>query len=135
MIILDTSALLSLCRSDDPQHNAVADVIASDEIRIVSPFVVAELDYIILSRFGVRVELAVLSRLSSGQFELPTMTAGDLITCERLLRRFAEHPLGVTDASLVILADRYGTDRICTLDRRHFSILRTLDGQPFTLLP
>ena len=135
MIIVDTSALLALCRSDDPRHPEVAEVVAADEVRVVSPFVAAELDYLILSRFGVRVELAVLSGLSSGAFELPTLTAGDLVTCQRVLMQYSDHEIGVTDASLVVLADRYGTDRICTLDRRHFSILRTLDGGPFTLLP
>jgi hypothetical protein len=34
-----------------------------------------------------------------------------------------------------VLADRYQTRTICTLDRRHFSILRSLDGQEFTLIP
>jgi uncharacterized protein len=35
----------------------------------------------------------------------------------------------------VILAQRYRTDRLLTLDHRHFRVLRTRTGQPFTLLP
>jgi predicted nucleic acid-binding protein len=43
--------------------------------------------------------------------------------------------VGITVASLVVLADRYQTRTICTLDRRHFSVLRTLDDQPFDIVP
>ena len=41
----------------------------------------------------------------------------------------------MTDASLVVLADRYRTTRIATYDRRHFITMRGLDGRPFELLP
>lgn len=43
--------------------------------------------------------------------------------------------MGLADASLVVLAHRYGTDRLLTLDERHFRVLRTREGQPFRLLP
>jgi predicted nucleic acid-binding protein len=36
---------------------------------------------------------------------------------------------------LVVLAQRYRTDRLLTLDHRHFRVLRTQAGKPFTLLP
>jgi predicted nucleic acid-binding protein len=34
-----------------------------------------------------------------------------------------------------VLAQRFGTRRILTLDRRHFDVLRPLDGGRFTLVP
>ena len=34
----------------------------------------------------------------------------------------------------VVLAERYGTTAVLTLDRRHFDVLRPLDGGRFTLL-
>ena len=37
---------------------------------IVSPFVVAELDYLVATRIGTDAELAVLDELSSGAYEL-----------------------------------------------------------------
>jgi predicted nucleic acid-binding protein len=41
----------------------------------------------------------------------------------------------VTDASLVVLADRHRAARIGTYDRRHFTTMRDLNGRPFELLP
>jgi len=43
--------------------------------------------------------------------------------------------MGVTDASIVALAQQYRTDLVLTLDRRHFDVLRTVEGKPFALLP
>ncbi len=41
----------------------------------------------------------------------------------------------MTDASIVVLAQKYRTDRVLTLDRRHFTVLRTASDAPFILLP
>ncbi len=43
--------------------------------------------------------------------------------------------LGLADASIVVLAERYETNRVLTLDHRHFRALRTSRGTPFAVLP
>ncbi len=135
MTIIDTSALLAYFRADDPHHGAVASVIRDTEHRVVSPFVLAELDYLVSSRFGIHAEAAVLAELANGQYELPVITAPDVLICRRLIEQYPQLHAGLTDTSLVVLADRYRTMRLITLDRRHFSVLRSLDGRPFELLP
>ena len=136
MIILDTSVLLAFLWAADPSHEQVAAFMdAESGPFIVSPYVVAELDYLLLSKGGVRAELIALDALSGGAYELPLMGSADVASCMGLLIRYADHRVGVTDASLVVLADRYGTNRIATFDHRHFSVLRALDGSPFTLVP
>ncbi|MCX6434350.1 MAG: PIN domain-containing protein [Actinobacteria bacterium] len=135
MIILDTSALYAYFRADDPDHVSVVDVMNSGRELVVSPYVVAELDYLLTRRAGTRAEIRMLAELSSGAFELPVLGAGDLITCAEVIGRFPDQSIGVTDASLVVLADRYATNRIATFDHRHFSVLRSLTGGAFELLP
>ena len=135
MIILDTSALYALLREEDALCRRVFDAIRDEDVRVVSPYVVAELDHLFLTRYGVREELQALDEMASGEYELPVLGAADLVACAGVIAKYRDQRIGVTDASLVVLAHRYRTDRICTLDRRHFSILRTLDGEPFTLLP
>ncbi len=136
MIIVDTSALFALFVCADSDHRTVADLLTeTDDVLVVSPYVVAELDSVIAKRGGVRDELTALNELCSGAYELPIMGVADLITCSRVIARYADQQIGVTDASLVVLADRYQTRTICTLDRRHFSILRSLDDREFTLIP
>ena len=135
MIIVDTSALLAFMRIHDPDHASVSRALDVSVPLVVSPFVIAELDYLVETRIGIQAELAVLAELSSGSYELPALTAADLISCAALIERYSDQRLGVTDASLVVLADRYQTRTICTLDRRHFSVLRTLDDRPFDIVP
>jgi uncharacterized protein len=43
--------------------------------------------------------------------------------------------LGLADASVVVLAHRFATLRLLTLDQRHFRAVTSIDGHPFTLLP
>jgi predicted nucleic acid-binding protein len=43
--------------------------------------------------------------------------------------------IGLTDASLVVLAATYGTTRLVTLDERHFRAIRPLPADAFTILP
>jgi predicted nucleic acid-binding protein len=52
-----------------------------------------------------------------------------------LVRQYASLPLGGTDASVVAVAERVKTLRVATLDRRHFTVVRTLRGEAFTLYP
>lgn len=135
MIILDTSALYALMRAEDPMSGPVFEAIRRENLRVVSPFVIAELDYLFLTRYGVPEEIRVMDELASGNFDLACIGAADIVGCISVMSRYRDHQVGVTDASIVILANRYGTNRIATLDRRHFGVLRGIDGQPFELLP
>jgi uncharacterized protein len=136
VIIADTSALLALFNAGDQAHRAVATFVASSEATlIVSPFVIAELDYLIATRLGVAAELLVLRELAGGAYDLPALGTEDLDACAKVIDKYHDQEIGVTDASLVVLADRFKTSSILTLDRRHFSILRPLTGGRFKLLP
>jgi predicted nucleic acid-binding protein len=136
MIVADSSGLLALYNSAEPLHASVARWVAEErEPLIVSPYVVAELDYLVAARVGPRAALAVLRELSGGAYLLPCLSADDLVVAGDVVERYADLQLGVADASLVVLADRYATSRLLTLDRRHFDAVRTLGGTAFTLLP
>ena len=54
----------------------------------------------------------------------------------RVAARYADMNLGLTDASLVVLAERLAVTDIATLDERHFRAVRPLSGPAaFRLLP
>ena len=134
-MILDTSLLLAAFVPDQRMHEACARVLASARPRVVSPLVLAELDYLTARLAGVDAELLLLSELCSGAYELAAFTLDDLERAKELLERYRDLPLGLTDASLVILADRYGTDTIGSLDQRHFRVVQSLKGRPLHILP
>lgn len=136
MIIADTSGLLSNFVASGPRHEAVVEWLErSDPVLVVSPFVVAEIDYLVATRLGVEWELEVLRELTGGAYELATMDADDLAAATKVVERYRDLGIGVTDASLVVLAERYRTRTILTLDNRHFNELRPLAGGRFALVP
>jgi predicted nucleic acid-binding protein len=135
-VIADTSGLLAYYNINEPAHEAVRNAIeTSDGPLVISPFVIAELDYLLATRVSIDAELAVLTELSSGAYELPALACADLAACSAVIGKYRDQDVGVTDASLVVLAERYATRTILTLDRRHFQVLRPLQGKRFTLLP
>lgn len=135
-MIVDTSALLAFFDTDEPDHDAVSAVLGeATEPLVVSPYVVAELDYLVASRLGVSAELAALSELAGGAWDLPAIGPEELGQACSMIERYADQQIGVADASIVVLAARYRTRTIVTLDRRHFAVVRPLTGGRFTVLP
>ena len=135
-MIVDTGALLAFFDTDEPDHRAVSAALdGATEPLVVSPYVVAELDYLVASRLGVSAELAVLQELAGGAWDLPAIDVEELIKARAVIERYADQNIGVADASNVILAERYRTRTIVTLDHRHFDVLRPLGGGRFRILP
>lgn len=135
MIIADTSGLLALFNKREPTHEQVRGAITDNDLLVVSPYVVAELDCVLATPLGIEAELTVLEELAGGAYELAQMEADDVGEAARLIRRYHDQDIGITDASLAVLARRYGTRTILTLDRRHFGVIRPLDGGRFKLIP
>ena len=135
-MIVDTSALLAFFDRDEPDHAAVTTVLdGATEPLVASPYVVAELDYLVASRLGVSAELAVLRELAGGAWDLAAFGTEDLAQARAVVDRYADQAIGLADASIVILAARYQTRTVVTLDRRPFGVLRPIEGGSFTIRP
>ena len=136
MIIADTSGLIAFFSESGRQHErVVAWLERNNPAMVVSPFVIAEVDYLVATRRGVEAELAVLRELAGGAYDLPAMSAEDLSVASEVVQRYRDLGIGIADASLVVLADRYRTRTILTLDRKHFGVLRPLSGGYFKIVP
>ncbi len=136
MIIADTSGLIAFFSESGHQHEQVASWLdKNDDVMVVSPYVMAELDYLVATRKGVDAELAVLAELSGGAYELAEMSTDDVAVARQVIARYRGLGVGLADASMVVLAQRYGTRTILTLDHKHFSVLRPLDGGLFKIVP
>ncbi|MYB04570.1 MAG: PIN domain-containing protein [Acidimicrobiaceae bacterium] len=134
-MIVDTSLLLAAFVPDQRMHAECAQVLRTVRPLVLSPLVLAELDYLTARIAGVSAELTLLAELSSGAYELASFGLDDMARARTVVERYQDLPLGLTDASLVVLADRYGTDTIGTLDERHFRVVRSLSGRPLRILP
>jgi predicted nucleic acid-binding protein len=103
---------------------------------IISPFVVAEVDYLIQKFAGITGELLFLEEVAVETYDLALFDQKDLVLAATVVQQYRSLGIGLTDASIVVLAERYGTYDILTLDERHFRAVRPLTGRrSFRLLP
>ena len=135
-IILDSGGLLAAIDDRQEDHGAAREVLESARgPLLISPFVLAELDYMILTRMGQGRELALLGEVARGAYRLEDFSEDDVAEAIGIVERYADFRIGLADASNVVLANRYGTLDVLTLDERHFRTLRGPGGRPFRLLP
>jgi predicted nucleic acid-binding protein len=134
-VVVDTSVLLAFFDACEPDHDVVSAVLVAADVLVVSPYVVAELDYLVATRHGVDDEMAVLDELAGGAWDLAAIDEAGLRRARGIIARYCDQQIGVADASIVMLAERYGTRTIASLDHRHFDVLRSLDGGYFEVLP
>lgn len=136
MIVLDTGGLYAALDANEALHGrSVAALVTAAPPRVVSPFVLAELDYLVGSRVGHTAQMALLDEVARGAYQLDPFSSEDVGHARRIMERYADLRIGLADASVVVLANRHRTlDLLCT-DERHFRVLRGIGGKPFRLLP
>jgi predicted nucleic acid-binding protein len=136
VILLDTSGLLAAIDASQREHPACASALRESRgLRLLSPFVLAELDYLLGARVGARAQSALLEEVARGAYQLERFEAGDVAAAARVIARYARLRIGLADASIVVLGERHSARDVLTLDRRHFRVVRRANGRPFRLLP
>ncbi len=135
MILLDTSGLLAALDSAQRQHReAAASLSAAKPPLLLSPFVLAELDYLLSRRVGESARISLLGEVERGAYLLQPFTSEDVREARDIIERYADLGVSLADASIAVLATVHGTSDVLTLDERHFRVL-TAGGEPFRLLP
>jgi uncharacterized protein len=137
IVVADASALYALADADDADHEACKATLNQMQGTIIglSPFVLAEADYLVSKRLGLEPEVALLRDVERNAYRLYPFEAEDVGECVALIERYRDLDIGLADASIVVLAARLRTDRVFTLDRRHFEALRPLSGDRFEIVP
>ena len=135
-LVLDTSGLLAVLDSDQRFHALAREAfVGYDGPSLLSPFILAELDYLLATRVGRDVEIALLSEVARGAYRLEPFSAEDIAEAVAVIEHYPDLEVGLADASVVVLANRYDTLDVLTLDERHFRVLRGTHDRPFRLLP
>jgi predicted nucleic acid-binding protein len=135
VILVDTSGVLAAIDPRQAHHAAAAQALSKWHPRILSPFVLAELDYLVATHGGQSEELKLLGDVSGGAYQLETFTSADVAAAHAVIDRYADLHLGLADASIVVLALRHHCLEVLTLDQRHFRVVRGPGEKPFRILP
>lgn len=134
LAVVDTGPLYAAVDADDIDHQRCIAAMSQPGLRLVIPaMVVAEATYLIGTRMGPAIEAAFLRSLRGLRIETPKPE--DLDRMSALVEQYGDFPLGGTDASVIALAERLGTDRVLSLDRRHMLAVRLKTGGSLRLSP
>jgi uncharacterized protein len=136
VLLVDTNIFLAAAdrRSDD--HVVCAEIVRShrEELATTVP-VIAETAWLILDRLGPASQVELLRMVISSRLEAVDLTKEDWARCRELVERYEDLRLDLMDASLVAVAERFGSGTIATLNRRDFSVVRPRHVEVFELLP
>ena len=135
-LLCDTSGIVAAIHADDRAHGAVREFLDHETGRlIVTDFVVAEVDYLLVTNAPAAAEEAFLDDVLRGAWSREPLLPVDLARGLEIVKRYREHHVGITDAVWVALAERLRITRMLTLDRRHFRMFRFADRKRFRIFP
>ncbi|NUS43622.1 MAG: PIN domain-containing protein [Mycobacteriaceae bacterium] len=129
MIVVDTGPIVALMNRRDNHHTTCLELLTNAPGPLLVPApVFTEVCILLESRSGPTAELAFLRDVSRGAFSVIDMTPEDLDRICELVDKYSDLPLGTVDASVVAVAERFPVTAVATLDRKHFSIVRSKAG-------
>lgn len=131
MILADTGYWLALANSRDHWHETALAVSRElDDILVVTWPVLTETCHLIAARLGIRAEMSFLEQVARN-VEIHEIGPEHLdVICE-LLGKYAELPMDLADASLVVAAAELAEGRILSTDQRDFNTYRWKNSEPF----
>lgn len=135
-LICDTGPLYAALDRADADHAACAALLldAGEPIIVPAP-VVVELEWLASSRLEPSAFLAFLADVEAGAVVIADLEGPDYTRVRRLLERYRDLPLGLVDAAVLAVVERFGERRLATLDHRHFAVVRPRHVASLELVP
>ncbi|MDQ6927635.1 MAG: PIN domain-containing protein [Actinomycetota bacterium] len=137
MVVVDTSVLFAAADDRDGDHAACVDVVetrSADEL-LVPATAVVETAWLIADRLGDAAEHRFIASIVAGDVTVIELTGADYHRCAELLATYEDLHLGLVDASLVAIAERFDVVRVATLNHRDFRVVRPRHIEAFELIP
>ena len=132
MILMDTGAWLALADRGDAYHARCREFFRHNREPLMTTYpVLVECVHLMFSRIGVEKTLLWLEALGTQGVGVFVMRADHLPRLNALMRQYADLPMDLADASLVLLAEEIGEGRIVSTDERDFHTFRWKNQHPF----
>ncbi|MCI5143496.1 MAG: PIN domain-containing protein, partial [Candidatus Electrothrix sp. ATG1] len=109
----------------------LAELSEQNERMITTCAVMTETCHLLLTRAGISAQQKFIEKYRQGVFFVFELNAEHSERIAELMRKYADLPMDLADASLVVLAEHLGHGRILSTDQRDFHIYRWKNHQPF----
>jgi predicted nucleic acid-binding protein len=134
MILVDSGFWLALVNPRDGFHARARKALERLREPLVTTWpVLTEAMYMLLP-LGARGRASFRDYFAGGGLDLVDFTREDVSRMLQLMDRYADLPMDLADASLVVAAERLETGRIVSTDLRDFDTYRWKNHHPFTKL-
>lgn len=136
MLVVDTGVLLAAADDSDPDHERCAKLLEAEPGPLLTTaLVVAEAAYLIDRQLGPAAEARFFGSIAEGDLLVEALSGSDYRRIAELITTYADLPLGGTDASVIVLAERHGVTKVATLDHRHFAVVRPSHSAALAVVP
>ncbi len=136
MILADSGFWIALGNRRDRHHEHAVRAAQrySAEGFITTWPVLTEVVHLLAHRVNPTQATAFIGDIARGAALVADLPDDALARIETLMRRYADLPMDLADASLVVLAEELGDGRILSTDARDFAGYRWKNRRPFTNL-
>jgi len=135
MIIADTGFWVALASPRDNYHTLASLKFTQLQEPLISTWpVITEVCHLLLKRQGIKAQTSFMRLYFRGVFQAFPLEHKHSVRLIKLLEDYADLPMDLADASLVILAEELNHGRILSTDRRDFHTYRWKNTHPFTNL-
>lgn len=132
MILVDTVAWLALSDRGDAYHQRCREFFRLNDEPLMTTYpMLVECVHLMFRRIGIAKTLAWVETLEAQEVRILVMGTEHLPRLSVLMRQYADLPMDLADASLVLLAEEYGEGRIVSTDERDFHAYRWKNQHPF----
>ena len=127
MIIIDTGPFMALFDPKDAFHNHCKTILKTikEPLTTTIPVLTETFHLITPGSYGAdRLRDFILD----GGVEVWFMDEAAIVRAFELMERYADHPMDLADASLIVAGERLNTNKVFTIDRDDFSTYRIRRG-------
>jgi len=133
MIIADTGFWVALFSPKDRYHQLAQQSLRKINEPLITTYpVLTETCHLLLKRSGHQAVISFMNSYAQGAFKLYHLDQDNHPKrIMQVMEKYADLPMDLADASLVMLADYLGHGRILTTDLRDFHTYRWKSQHPF----
>jgi len=132
LLLVDTGPLVALASAGDQAHQRCTDFLKDYRGRLLTTWaVLTEFSHLAPS---VAATLPLYQWIERGGLDILPLGRDELISAIDWIERYADRPMDLADASLVVAALKTGCTNVWTLDRADFETCRLPGRKHFKLV-
>lgn len=133
MIAVDTGPIVALFDKSDNYHGLCVEALKTVKDSLITTWpVITEAMYLL--DFSLRAQELCWEFIASGALEIDSHSGDDAEELKNLMRKYADLPMSLADAGLMLTTKKRKITTIFTLDK-HFTIYKPAHVSAFKIIP